>query len=401
MSEGIHPHIRPVDWGHSRGSQLHPGEVERGDMVGVVLEATVDAPEEGLSFPVGSVDVSTSWAGLGGIHRVDLDHRDAEIQSFVLDERLKLVESPTVEAPVLASPMLSRIPYLCKILHNDHIALSKAVDELTANLVENRVRPSSLLSAQPSQSSLRTLCAFALERGAKLSKMMSLPEDLSAFGFEAVGGNEEVAHPDIDSDKVASLRLSDLFIDCYMEVEVSAFVGKGGVGRLSIFKKFCLVFSDVEQLFNSLLNCSYGGTYSVGFADEPEEPSIQIHRELVELKESIPPLLVGFSYPVPSSNSEVGWKIELLSGFPVDDVVEGNRVEDPTLEGYVGDVVASVSEGFECCEQLLGLFSEMDAKFADNCLREFHRKAWMLFNYLNIHPHFLPWLKLVDFLEVS
>ena len=347
MPEGIHPRIRPVDWGPSRASQLDPGEVQRGNVVSVVLKAADYASEEGLSSPVSSVDVSTSWAGLGGVHRVDFDHRDAEIQSLVLDERLKLVESPTVDAPILASPMLDSAPYPSQILHNNGIALSEAIDECPADLMEDGVHPSSLLSAQPLQSSLRTLCAFALERRAKLSKTVASPEDLSAFGFEAVGGYEEVAHPDIDSDRFASLGLSNLSINCYVEVEVSAFVVQGGVGWLGIFKKLGLVFTDAERQFNPLLNSRNGCVDSFGVVDEPEESSIQIHRELVELKESVSPLFIGFGDSIPGSYGEVSWESELLSSFSVDYVVESDWVKYPSLEGRLGDMVAGVSEGLD------------------------------------------------------
>jgi len=39
----VHPYIRLVDNSPSRGSQLHLGKVQRGDIVSIVLEATFNA----------------------------------------------------------------------------------------------------------------------------------------------------------------------------------------------------------------------------------------------------------------------------------------------------------------------------------------------------------------------
>jgi hypothetical protein len=69
----IHPRIRLVDWSPSRASQLDSGKVEGGDVVCVVLKATMYASEEGLAFPVGFVDVSASWAGYGSVFRLGID----------------------------------------------------------------------------------------------------------------------------------------------------------------------------------------------------------------------------------------------------------------------------------------------------------------------------------------
>lgn len=74
MVETIHPCIRLVDDSRSRGSQLRSGEVERGDIVGVMLKSTSYTSEKRLSSSLGSIDMSTSLTYLRGILRINIDY---------------------------------------------------------------------------------------------------------------------------------------------------------------------------------------------------------------------------------------------------------------------------------------------------------------------------------------
>jgi len=56
----IHPYIRHVDGCPSKPSQLELGEVQGGNIVGVMLESAFNTSEERPGSSSGSVDVSAS-----------------------------------------------------------------------------------------------------------------------------------------------------------------------------------------------------------------------------------------------------------------------------------------------------------------------------------------------------
>jgi len=62
MAEATHLRFRPVDGGPPDWSPHQSGEVQRGHIVGVMLEAAVDASEEGLAPPIPLIYASTSGA---------------------------------------------------------------------------------------------------------------------------------------------------------------------------------------------------------------------------------------------------------------------------------------------------------------------------------------------------
>ena len=140
----IHPCIRRVDNRPSRASQLDSGEVQGGDVVCVVLKTAIGASEERLSSSVASIYSFTSWASYRGVFRVDVNDWYSPLKSLIFDEKLQLSESPAVEVPVLAFPMLSSISNASQFLHNDYVALLKGVHELPADSMQNSINPSSL-----------------------------------------------------------------------------------------------------------------------------------------------------------------------------------------------------------------------------------------------------------------
>ena len=147
----IHPRIRRVDGRPSRASQLDSGEVQGGDVVGIMLESTFDTTKEALTSPVSLIDMSASWAGYGSVLRRDIDYWYPSFKSLVFDERLEPAKRPAVEVPVLAFPMLSSVTDSSQLLHNDHVAFFKGIHKLPADLMQNSTNPSPLSSAQPAQ----------------------------------------------------------------------------------------------------------------------------------------------------------------------------------------------------------------------------------------------------------
>jgi len=394
----IHPHIGHSDGCPSRASQLDSGEVKGGNIVGIMLKTATHTPEEGLVSPVSFIDAPTSWAGYGSVLRLNIDDWYPSFKSLIFDKGLELSESPAVEVPILASPMLSAVSDSSELLHHDYVAFPKRIHKCPADLMQSRIDVSPLSSAQPFQSPFSGGCAFALERGAELSKMASFSEDFSALSFEAVGSHEKVFHPNVYADWVASFRLWNLFFNRNVEEEGFS-VGQDGVGWSRILEKLSLVISYIECGLNSLLKRRNGSIDSIRLVDKPEKPLIQIHRKPRELKKFIFSLLVCFGHSVSGSDGEVCWKLKLLPRLSVNHVVKSYWIEHSSLKRYFRNVVARIPKSFKCGKKLpCILFRRL--KLADYGFRELHQKHICKFNYLSFKPQFLSTIKVGSLLEV-
>jgi len=385
----IHPYIRPVDWGPSHWSQLQAGEVERGNMVSVMLKSTFNASEKGLRLPIGFISASTPWACYGCVLGFNIDYWNPSFKGFIFNERLKPFERPAVEVSVLASTMLGSVADSSQLLHYNYVTSLKTIHESSAHLVNNGIHESPLPSAQPLQLPFCRGSAFALERGAELSKMVPPLEDTSPFHPEAIRSVEEIAHADIYADWVGSFRLWSLFRNGDMKKESSVIISQDGMRGLRIFKKLPLIFTHIKQRLHSLLNRGNRSIDSIRLINKSEESLIQIHGKVVELKEFISPLLVGFGNSVPRSYGKICGKVELLPRFSVNHVVKSDGIKHPTLKGYLRDVVAGISEGPKGGKHLLRIFNAW-LKLANDCLRELHTKSIYAFNVFKLQPQFLP-----------
>jgi hypothetical protein len=385
----IRPYIRHVDGCPSKPSQLELGEVQGGNIVGVMLESAFHASEERLGSSIGSVDVSASWTGFRSVPWIDIGYWNSFFKSFVFDKELELSKSPTVEVSVLAFPMLSSIAYPGQFFHNNYVTLFKGVHELPADLMQNGVNPSSLLSTQPFQSAFGRLRAFGLERRAELSKTASFLKDILSFNLEAVRSDEKIVHSNIYANRVIAFRVWDLFVDGDMKEELLISVNQDCVGRLSVFEKISLVISYVKRRLNSLLDGRDRSIDTIRLVDKSEKPFIQVHRKLRELQELVSSLLVGFSDPVSGSYRKICREIKLLSRLSVNYVVESDWIEHSSFKSYLRNVVASVAKSLYRPKQLLKVFRRW-LKFASDSLRELHfKKAYMLIGYLRL-LRFLP-----------
>jgi len=375
-------HIRPVDDGPFRGSQLPTGKVQRGDIISVMLEPAFSTPKESLCSPVFS-DVSTSWASFRCVPWVYMNYEKSLFKGLVLDKVLKFIEGPTVE--ILTFPMFGSVTDSLQPLHNHYISIFKAVHKLSTYLMQRCVDPSSLLSTQPFQNSLGASCAFGLEGSAEFPEMLPLSKDWVAFNLESIRGNKQIVHSNINANRVASSRLWNFLIYSDMEEKLLVAVDENGMGWTGFLKKISLVFSNIKLGLNSLLNRDDRGVNSIGFVDEPKKSCVQAHRKLSELKKLFSSLLVRFGDPIPRSDGEVGWKIKFLPSISVGDVVKGNWIKNFAFKGYLRNVVASISKSLNSSKQLLSIFIGK-LEFTHNSLSRLHQKAYMPFSYLKVAP---------------
>ena len=195
----IDPYIRPVDDGPNLPSQL--GEVQGGDVVGIVLEATVNASEECLASPVPFVNSSTARTTLGCVLSININDWNPLLQALVLNHKLQPVKSPRVKVCPLLFAMLASLPYTIKLLHNDEISANdQAVNESPANLMENCVGPSALPSRKPFKLPPCGGSAFLLEGASKFSKMSPPLLDFTTLNLKPVGGYQQVVHPYVNAN---------------------------------------------------------------------------------------------------------------------------------------------------------------------------------------------------------
>ena len=395
MVKTIYPRIRLVDRSPFKRSQLHLGEVKRGDHISVMLESTLATSEKGLFYSVSFVYVSASRACLRSIRRINILYRDASFESFVLNKELQFIESPTVEHTVQAFPMFGSTTNASQVFHNNNVTLLKTIDKFSAYLVQNRVNPYFFCSTQPLQMSFSRFCTSLLKRSPKSSKTLTFSKYSFTFNFEAVRSDQEIVHADIDANRVASFRFWDYLVDCDVEKESFISVNQDCMCWLSVLKKFSLVLTNIQRRFHSLLNRGDRCIDSIGFVDKSEKPFIQIHRKLSKLKKSTLSLFVGFGDSVSCSYGEVCRKVKLLSSISVSHVVKDNWIKNSCFKSYLGNVVACISKSFKSIHQPLRVFSGW-FKFADGSFREFHKKTYMQFKYLGFPIP--PVIKIMGFL---
>lgn len=382
LEVAIHPRIRHVDGCLPRASQLDSGKVERGDIVSIMLKSTMNASKEALAFPIGFVNASAPWASYRSVSWVDVNNWVSFFESFVFDKGLELSKSPAVEVFVLVSPMFNFVADSSQLLHYDYVAFFEAVHESLTYLVQDSVGVSPLSSAKPFQLPFGGSCAFALERRAELSKMLSPFENSFPFNFEAVRSYEKVVYANVYADGITTFRFWNSFFDCDVEKEGFISVNQDCVSRLNIFKELSLIFSYVKQWLHSLLKGSNRSINSI--IAQPEKPFIQVHGKLRKLKQSISSLFVGFGNPVSGSYCKVCWKTKYLSSFFVNYVMEGYRIKYSSFKCYLRNVVASITESLNCAKQFLKVLGRR-LKFADNSFRELrYRIAYMQNGYLNV-----------------
>jgi len=380
--------IRPVDGAARGGRASSPRQVQTGNPVRVVLEPASLAPEQRLALPVRIADEATPWTGLGGVGSVDIDHRDAPFQSLIFDVALESPEGPRVEVGSLRLSVLCPTSYPVQAFEDHNVALLERVHELSAHLVENGACPPPLLRAEPSQPAPGRLRAFGLKGGAQSSKVLPSGEGGLALDFETVGSHEQIVHPDVYSYRIVSLWIWNLSLDGNMQEEPLVFVGKHGMGRLDTFEQFLLVFAYFKRGLDALLNRCDGGMPPIGLLEHPEESSIEVERELVEAEELVSSSLVSFGHPISRTDCEVGREPELGPSFAVDDVVEGDGIEDSTLKSHPRNVIAGIPKRLDGAEQLCVLLI-CEPELADYGLDEPHRNSIYAFSLKNL-PQFLP-----------
>jgi len=360
----IDPHIRLVDNSPTSPSQL--GEVNGGDIIGIVLVATANTSEQ-LPISVLFIDSSTAWTPLRSIFWLNVYYWDTSLQTLVFNHLLKSSKSPAMEGSVVAFSMLSVVSNPIQFLHHDEISASnQRVNESSADLVQNCVYPSPLPTSQPFKPPLCRGGALRLEGASELPKMSPPVLDWLTINLKPVGSYQDVVNPYIYTNRIIPLWLWNFHQNGDMQVEFSAISSVNEFGiSYRILQKLSLVITNGKLWFNPAVDCGYGNSLLV--SEQGEQSFIQIHRRLLELMR----------------------KLKSFTSFIVNEMVQCYWVEAFSFPCNLADIVTGISESLNSIHEFFKFFFGA-IELADHSLGSFHRNSYMYLRYLSLSRNSSP-----------
>jgi len=226
-----------------------PGDVDGGDDVGMVLETTRLTTEGALDEPVLLVDVPAPRALPGGVAGIDIEHRDASSQGFVLQECLELTKGPGMKIRAQLLSGSYPLPDVREVFQHQYIPWLKRLHDALGQGVVYVAHPPSLLAGQPLQSALRRLRALPLERLTETTKMPTASQNGPAREHKPIGGGSQIFDTPVHSDTADSMGLRHRRRDNDVDVEMalSLRVHQRGRGRVLPGQKVPLVLADPHR----------------------------------------------------------------------------------------------------------------------------------------------------------
>ena len=322
-------------------------------MVGIVLEAALLTSEESLGPPVTFAGIAATGASLAGVFGLNKDHRDTPLPSLVEKKILELFERPAVEVGILRFPVLCALPDTPEVLKDEEISLAKAIYNAAANQVVQSAHPAALPARKPFEEPFSTFgssARFGLESSPKLPEMFSSPENRLPLKLKPVGASSKVVNAKVNPYRISNFLLGRVFhLHRYVEIKIPTFLHQGSKGGFLTRKKVGLLFTQHKRNFNPSTNHTYRGSKLTFLLYQPEKPGIKVKRAVVKLYKLYPSIFrfVGLSHPVSGTNSKVGLQTELLSCFPVNEVVESNGIENPSFKSNAANPVTGFLEHLE------------------------------------------------------
>ncbi len=387
IAMGGDPYIRHVDGCPTPPSQL--GEVNGGDVIGIVLVATADASEQpAISIPF--INSSTAWTPLRSVIWLNVNHWNTLLQAFVFDHLLESSKSPAVECGSLFFPLFTPLSYPIQLLHHDKVSASdQRVNESSANLVQNCIYSSSLPPSQPFKLPPCGGITLILEGASELPKMSPPVLDWLTINSKPVGSYQEIVNPNINTNWITSRRFWNFHQNSNMQVEFPAIPS---VDEFSIsyrvLQKLLLIISNSKLWFNPTIDGRDRNPLLV--SEQGEQPLIQIHRKLLELVLLLSIGSIRFGNPISRSYCKICRKLESFSGHVVDEMVKYNWIVNSVIPCYLADIVTSISESLNSiCKFLKFFFGAIE--LTDYCLGSFHQsymysKVFKLYSRFPSHP---------------
>ena len=376
------PYIRHVDECPTPPSQL--GEVNGGDMIGIVLIATADASKQRLASSIPFINSSTARTPLRSVIWLNVNYWNTFLQAFVFNHPLQSSKSPAVKCGFLFFPLFTPLSYPIQLLHHNNISASdQRINESSANLVQYCIYPSSLPSSQPFKLPPCGGSALRLEGASELPKMSPPVLDWLTINSKPIGSYQKIVNPDINTNWITSRRFWNFHQNSNMQIE---FPTISSIYKLCIpyriLQKFSLVISNSELNLDSPINRGYGHS-KLSIPKESKQSLIQIHRKLSELVLLLSIGFVRFSNSVSRPYRKIGREFKSLTSFIVNKVMQCNRIKAFSLPSYLADIVTGIYKGFNSIYKLLEFFFSR-VKLAYHRLGNFHRNSYMLLVFKNL-----------------
>jgi len=338
-------------------------------MVRIILEATVDTPEQRLRPPVPPVYHVTSRTLLRCIRGIYPDNRDASFKTFVFYHRTELSERPAVEVRPVLLPSLDAVSYAREILQHHHIAFVKTVNEFSAYLMQDGICPSLLLTTKPFKLPLRRGSAYFLECLPLFPIMFPSRFYITPLSFKPVGSDKNISFANVHTHIIIPFGLGKLVSDGDVDIDVT--ISESDLGVLhGIIQELTLIVAYVKCGLHTPVEGSNRDS-EIAVSEQGKEFLIQIHAELSELVLPVSVLLIRLRYAVTCPDCEIRGEFVALSYRSVGEMVQCDGVETPLGKSNLADVVAGISESYRSLSYLLR-FLFRRAQLAHYRLCRFH-----------------------------
>jgi len=301
-------------------------------------------------------------AGLGGLARIDrFGDDDPALQSLIFNKALELGEGPTVEVSPLSLPLLSPLSDVSQLLHYNHVSCLQAVHDRSADAVVQVAHNASLLAPKAFDETPCASTPFGKKLATQLAVVPPNVHRLFAFELEAVRGNGQVHHADVNTDALASLasRRVNLPLEDDMHVEGLRLFVVDKLRRtvqFPVLQKRLLEFTKFHRDFDAPFDGRDRGSAILSDGEGSGiEPNGCVGSEAASS-------LAGAAFErfrdfIAGGADKLGREIESLPHSVIGHVVECDLVGDSTvLMGYLGDVVAGVTKLVDCFKHRLSLF---------------------------------------------
>jgi len=204
-------------------------------------------------------NLSTSMADFGSVIRFNSNNFYSLSFSFVLDEKLQLVETPITQNPIKFSAF-SLFSYSFKIFHHYFVSVEIGNNTFTYIMVYPCHKPF-FTTAKLFKESLSTSCAFGLKFRTQIPELSFDLFDFRGIIKPAIRTDGEVIYSEVNAQNsrlqaTVQLRGINLFGECENE-ETSTFFVNHKQTFLNIPSKiFFITFWNSERNFNSAFDCS-------------------------------------------------------------------------------------------------------------------------------------------------
>lgn len=295
---------------------------------------------------------TTTRAGLGGVARIDVFHRNPSLQSLVLDKALELGKGPTMEVGPLGLALLGSLSDVGQLLHDDNISCLEATHDGFTDAVIQVAHNASLLAPKAFDETPCAPTPFGKQLATQLAVVPPDVHRLFATELEAVRGHGQINHANVYPDPFTLVGLRqwiDLSLDDNVQVECLGLLIIDEIRRAidcPVIQEGTLEVSQHHRDFDATLDGGDGGPVILGDGERPGIESDGCVGAKAARRMAIAlPSLVSFCNLISGSAGQLGREVKLLSGAIVAKMVERNFVMQATmLMGYLGNVVTGVAE---------------------------------------------------------